>query len=128
VTLGSQTQVPTQAAIIPAGSPDRVTRAKIPYSEKKIEAPPLRPMTQKIQPTAFPDGREAMMAPTVGNAIAITTSTPNDSFNTWTKEPFRYRNNTPNTANATLNAQRDHASTAARRPLIRSSFALVGSC
>jgi hypothetical protein len=54
--------------------------------------------------------REAMMAPTVGNATAATASTPRESSKNGAKEPFRYRRKSPNAADATERTQMAHAS------------------
>src|SRR5918992_1645984 len=93
----------------------------MPYSTEKTSAPPHRPMAQKIQPTALPGRREAIMAPTVGNASAKTASIPSDSSNRSPKEPLRNRKRSPEPASATESAQRDHASGAAILALIGSS-------
>src|SRR5918998_4160032 len=90
----------------------------IPYSTVKISAPPHRPMAQKIQPTALPGRREAMMAPTVGKASAKTASIPRDSSTRLSKEPLRNRKRRPNPASTTESAQRDQVSGAATRALI----------
>src|ERR671916_679527 len=94
----------------------------IPYCAKKIEAPPHRPTAQKIQPTAFPGRREAMMAPTVGKASAKTASIPKDSSNRSAKEPFRDRKRRPNAANVTESTQTDQASGAAIQAEKRSAI------